>query len=76
MATNFIAVCMGLLVLELGLILGAVVFLVLRIKKSAEAVEVLAYRVEDKVMSFKTGWIHALQGAASLLTGFMTSRRN
>ena len=76
MATNFIAVCMGLLVLELGAILAAVVFLVLRVKKSVEAVEVLAYRVEDKVASFKSGWIHALQGAASLVTGFMSSRRN
>lgn len=71
----FIAVCMGLLVLEIGLILAAVVFLVLRVKKSAEAVEILAYRIEDKFLNFKTGWVHALQGAASLVTGFMGSRR-
>lgn len=73
---NFIAVCMALLVLEIGVIMAAVVILVLRVKKSVEAVEVLAYRVEDKVMSFRTGWIHALQGAASLVTGFMSGRKN
>lgn len=72
--TTFIAVCLALLVLEVGIMMGAVVFLVMRVKKSVEAVEVLAYRVEDKVMSFRTGWIHALQGAASLVTGIMSAR--
>lgn len=73
---TFIAICLGLLVLEIGIMMGAVVFVALKVKKSAEAIEVLAYRVEDKVMSFRTGWIHALQGAASLVTGFMSTRKN
>jgi len=73
---TFIAVCLALLVLEIGIMMAAVVVLVLRVKKSVEAVEILAYRVEDKVMSFRTGWIHALQGAASLVTGFMSARKN
>jgi hypothetical protein len=73
---TFIAVCLALIVLEIGVMMGAVVFVALKLKKSAEAVEVLAYRVEDRVMSFRTGWLHALQGAASLVTGILSQRRN
>jgi hypothetical protein len=73
---TFIAVCMGLLVLEIGLILAAVVFLVLRVKKTVEAVEVLAYTVEDKFLSVRSGWMRALQGAASLVGGFWGARRS
>ena len=73
---TFMAICMGLLVLEIGLILAAIVFLVLRVKKSAQAVEVLAYRIEDQVLNFRTGWIRTLQGAASLVTGFLSARKN
>ncbi len=72
---TFIAVCMGLLVLEIGLILAAVVYLVLRVSKTSQAVEVLAYRIEDRVSSFKTGWISALQGAGGLLSGWLGARR-
>ena len=71
---TFIAVCMGILVLEIGLVLGAIIYLVLRVNKTVTAVEVLAYTIEDKLSSFKTGWIRALQGAASLVTGFMGAR--
>jgi hypothetical protein len=76
MATTFIAVCMALLVLEIGAIMGAVIFLVLRVKNTTKAVEVLAYRIEDQVLSFRTGWIRSLQGVASLVTGFMSARKN
>ena len=75
MQQTFIAVCMGLLVLEIGLILAAVVFLVLRVRRSVEAVEVLAYRIEDTVSGMQSGWMRALQGAASLVGGFWSSRR-
>ena len=71
----FMAVCMGLLVLEIGLILAAVLFLVLRVRKSVEAVEVLAYRIEDTVLNFNPGWLRALQGAASVVSGFWSARR-
>ena len=73
---TFIAVCLALIVIEIGVMMAAVVFVAVKLKKSAEAVEVLAYRVEDKVASFRTGWIHALQGAASLVSGLMAGRRN
>lgn len=72
---TFIAVCMGLLVLEIGLILAAVVFLVLRVRKSVEAVEVLAYRIEDQVLSLRSGWMKALGGAASLVGGLWSARK-
>jgi hypothetical protein len=72
---TFIAVCLALIVLEIGVMMAAVVIVALKVQKSAEAIEVLAYRVEDKVTSFRTGWVHALQGAASLVTGFMSARK-
>lgn len=71
---TFIAVCMGLLVLEIGLILAAVIYMVLHVSKTAQAVEVLAYRIEDRVDSFKTGWIRALQGFGGLVSGWMGAR--
>ncbi|MDE2039899.1 MAG: hypothetical protein KGO96_09255 [Elusimicrobia bacterium] len=74
--TTFIAVCMGLLVLEIGLILAAVLFLTLRVKNSAKAVEVLAYRIEDQVLSVRSGWGKALQSVASFLGGYFSGRKN
>ena len=50
-ATTVIAVSMGLLVLELGLILAAIVFLALRVNKTVSAVQNVAYTVEEKIAS-------------------------
>ena len=75
----FVAICMGLIVVEIGLILGAIVFLVMRLKKTAEAFEVLAYRLDDGVSSFsstmRSSWFKAIQGAAGLVGSFVSSRR-
>jgi hypothetical protein len=74
-SATFIAVCLGLLVLEIGLILAAVVFLALRLSKAVAAVESVAHGIEDKVASFKSSWARAFQGAGSLLMGAWGSRR-
>lgn len=57
---TFIAVCLALIVLELGIMIGVFVFTMLRLKDAAQAVEVAAYRVDQEVLSFgsslRSGW--------------------
>ncbi len=57
---TFIAVCLGLIVLELGIMIGVFVVVMLRVKDAASAVEVAAYRVDQEVLSvgqtFRSGW--------------------
>ena len=57
---TFIAVCLGLIVLELGVMIGVFVVVMLRVKDAAAAVEVAAYRVDQEVLSvgqtFRSGW--------------------
>jgi hypothetical protein len=74
-SANFIAVCLGLLVLEIGLILAAVAFIAMRIGRAVESVQAVAHGIEDKVASFQSGWARAFQGAGSLLMGAWGSRR-
>ena len=73
---TFIAVCMGILAVEMTLVLGAIIFLALRVSRAVQSVEVLIYKIEDKVASFKTGWMRAFQGAAGLFTGFLGARKH
>lgn len=57
---TFIAVCLGLIVLELGVMIGVFIVVMLRVKDAASAVEVAAYRVDQEVLSvgetFRSGW--------------------
>lgn len=75
----FVAVCLGLIVLELGILVGALAYAALKVQKTAQAVEVLTYRVEEQVSSFgnglQSGWLKALQVGASLAGGVWRSRR-
>lgn len=73
---TFIAVCMGILALEMTVVLGAVIFLALRVSRAVQSVEVLVYKLEDKVAAFKTGWMRVFQGAAGLVTGVMGARKH
>ncbi len=75
-AANFIAVCIGILTFEMTLVLGAMIYLALRLARTARTVESLVYTVEDKVAAFKTGWVRVFQGAAGLFTGYMGARRH
>lgn len=64
---TFIAVCLALIVLELGIMIGVFAFVMLRVKDAAAAVEVAAYRVDHEVASvgesMRSGWGGALKTA-------------
>jgi len=57
---TFIAVCLGLIVLELAAMIAVFIVVMLRVKDAAAAVEVAAYRVDQEVLSvgetFRSGW--------------------
>ena len=76
---TFVAVCLALIVLELGILVGALAYAALKVQKTAQAVEVLTYRVEEQVSSFgngmHSGWMKALQVGASLAGGIWRQRR-
>jgi hypothetical protein len=67
---TFIAVCLGLIVLELGVMIAFVVFAMLRVRDAAQAIEVVAYRVDQEVLTFgeslRSGWGQALKGILSI----------
>ncbi len=62
---TFIAVCLALIVLELGIMIGVFTFAMLRLKDAAQAVEVAAYRVDQEVLSIgssmRSGWGETLK---------------
>jgi hypothetical protein len=76
--TTFIAVCMGLIVLELAIMIGVFSFAMLKVRDAAQAVEVTAYRVDQEVLSFgqsiRSGWGQAFKTLLS--TGLMLFRRD
>ena len=57
---TFIAVCLGLIVLELAVMIAVFAITMLKVKDAAAAVEVAAYRVDQEVLSvgetFRSGW--------------------
>ena len=57
---TFIAVCLALIVLELGIMIGVFAYTMFKVKDAAQAVEVAAYRVDQEVHAvgdtFRTGW--------------------
>ena len=77
---TFLAVSVGIIAVEIGIMMAALVFLVFRVRRTAEAVEVLAYRVEEQVESFgstmRSGWMKGLQTIAGVATGLWSSRRH
>ncbi|MDD5303888.1 MAG: hypothetical protein PHS14_12380 [Elusimicrobia bacterium] len=62
---TFIAVCLGLIVLELGIMIAVFIFVMLKVKDAASAVEVAAYRVDQEVLSvgetLRSGWLGTLK---------------
>lgn len=67
MDNTFISVCLALIVLELGIMIGVFAYVMLRVKDAATAVEVAAYRVDHEVASvgesMRSGWGGALRTA-------------
>ena len=59
---TLIAVCLAVIVVELSILVVVLIITLLQIKKAAQAVEVLTYRVDQQVASFgeavRSGWLH------------------
>ncbi len=57
---TFIAVCLALIVIELGVMIAVFTVAMLKLKDAAQAVEVAAYRVDQEVHNvgetFRSGW--------------------
>lgn len=70
---TFIAVCLGLIVLELAVMIAVFTAAMLKVKEAAQAVEIAAYRVDQEVhsvgASLRSGWFNA---ARTLLSAGMT----
>lgn len=64
---TFIAVCLALIVVELGVMIAVFAIVMLRVKDAAAAVEVAAYRVDHEVASvgetMRSGWGGAIRTA-------------
>ena len=67
---TFIAVCLALIVVELGVVIGVACYALLKVRDAAQAVEVAAYRVDQEVLTFgdtmRSGWGRAAKGLFSL----------
>jgi hypothetical protein len=67
---TFIAVCLALIVVELGVMIAVFAVAMIRVKDAAQAVEVAAYRVDQEVQTFgetmRTGWVQALKSVVSI----------
>lgn len=77
--TTLIAVCAVIITLELALGLAFFIAGLLRIQQAARAIEVLAYRLDEEVdhagSLMRSGWMKALQSAASVAFGIWSGRR-
>jgi O-glycosyl hydrolase len=67
---TFIAVCLGLIVVELAVMIAVFAVAMLRVRDAASAVEIAAYRVDQEVQTFgesmRSGWVSALKSALSM----------
>lgn len=66
---RFIAVCLGLIVLELAIMIAVFAVAMLKVKEAAQAVEIAAYRVDQEVhqvgQSLRSGWFTAARTLVS-----------
>jgi O-glycosyl hydrolase len=71
---TFIAVCLGLIVVELAVMIGVFAVAMLRVRDAAQAVEVAAYRADQQIQSFgeslHSGWGQALKSILSVGMAF------
>ncbi|MBI3552103.1 MAG: hypothetical protein HY077_06260 [Elusimicrobia bacterium] len=76
---TFMAVCMGLITVELGIIVAAILMVALRVRDTAQAVEVVAYRVDSEIegigSTLRSGWLKTLGATASVVAGIWSGRR-
>ena len=66
---TLIAVCLAVIAVELSILVVVLIITLLQIKKAAQAVEVLTYRVDQQVASFgdtvRSGWLRVFGTAIS-----------
>jgi hypothetical protein len=71
---TFIAVCLAVLVVELSILVVVLITTLLQIKKAAQAVEILTYRVDQQVSSFgdavRSGWLRLFGTAINLASRY------
>ena len=76
---SFIDVCLALIVIELGVAVAFLAYTLVKVQKTASAVEVLAYRVDDQVDQFgtrlKSSWMRTIEAAGSFFGGYSRGRR-
>ena len=67
---TFMAVCLGLIVLELAFMIAVFCVAMSKLRDAAQAVEIAAYRVDQEVATFgqslQSGWGQALKSVVSL----------
>ncbi|MDD5628545.1 MAG: hypothetical protein PHU21_05745 [Elusimicrobia bacterium] len=72
---TLIAVCLVVIVLELTVLVAVLIATLLQVKKAAQAVEVLTYRVDQQVASFgeavRSGWLHLFGTVLNLASRYM-----
>ena len=77
---TFMAVCLALITIELGIVSAFLVITLAKLNRTAQAVEVLAYRVDQEVSEFgdnmRSGWSRALGALASFASGWLGSRKS
>jgi hypothetical protein len=68
---TFMAVCLALIVLELGIMIVVFSVAMVKVRDAAQAVEIAAYRVDQEVSSFgstlRGGWVSALKSVFTLV---------
>ncbi len=76
---HFLDICVALIAVELAIVVVVLAVALVKIGQAAKAVEVLAYRIEDRVAGFgrwtNAGLVSGLEGVARFLGGFFGARR-
>lgn len=77
---NFIAACLALIALELAVVVAFLVVTLYNVNRTAQAIEVLAYRVDQEIVhlggALRSGWTRALGSAVTSLVGGWWSGRH
>ena len=72
---TLIAVCLAVIAVELSVLVVVLIITLLQIKKAAQAVEVLTYRVDQQVASFgeavRSGWMNLFGTVLNLASRYL-----
>ena len=77
--TTFIAVCLSLITVELGIIAACLVVALSQIGRVTKSLELVCYRLEEKIGQvesiLKSGWTRALGATTSFISGLWSSSK-